>query len=413
MRVGIIGTGLGGLLAGASLVKNGHDVTIFEKLSYFGGRFTNFDKKGFGLSTGALHMIPHADKGPLGTMLKELGTGVEIVYCKPEGYYRIDGRDYLQSELPGPFSLKDKARILTIVASLKFGAAPSDETFREWLLKRIDNELVMQITDSFCGWGLSINADEISAREMIAITTNINKLRGPGVPVGGCMGVTGALVHQIEEGGGKIHYKMPASKIKIKDGKVTGLKSKEEDFDFDIVISDIGPKETLKLAGEENFDQSSVEEVEGINESYGIKMSIACKKPMLGHPGILFTPQANRIDGINEVTNADPSLAPEGMHLMMAHQRLDLDADTKHEIELGLADLRELFPDFDEHCEVLLIQTFKKGWPVNRSRSGESVSPISGVDGLYFVGDAVKPAGWIETEGVAAGVKLALDEIEK
>jgi phytoene dehydrogenase-like protein len=413
MKIGIIGAGLGGLLAGASLVKKGHDVTIFEKLSYPGGRFTNFDKLGFGLSTGALHMIPHAEKGPLGTMLKELETDVEIVYCKPEGYYRIDGRDHLQSELPGLFSLKDKAKILAIVASLKFGAAPDDTTFREWLRKRIDNELVMQITDSFCGWGLSINADEISAREMIAITTNINKLRGPGVPVGGCMGVTSALVRQIKEGAGKIHYKTPATKIKIEEEKATGLLTLEGDFDFDIVISDIGPKETIRLAGEENFEKELVDDVNSTNESCGIKMSIACKKPMLGHPGILFTPQAKRIDGINEVTNADPSLAPEGMHLLMTHQRLDHDMDAKEEIELGLGDLREIFPDFDEHCEVLLVQTFKKGWPVNRSRSGESVSPITGVEGLYFVGDGVKPEGWIETEGVAAGVRLALNEIEK
>jgi phytoene dehydrogenase-like protein len=413
MRIGIIGAGLGGLLAGASLIKKGHDVTIFEKLSYFGGRFTNFDKKGFMLSTGALHMIPHTEKGPLGTMLKELDTGVEIVYCKPEGYYRIDGRNYLQSELPELFSLKDKAKILAIVALLKFGAAPDDVTFRQWLRKRIDNELVMQITDSFCGWGLSINADEISAKEMIAITTNINKLRGPGVPVGGCMGVTSALVRKIEEGEGKIHYKTPVTQIKIRDGKVAGLKTKGEDFNFDVVVSDIGPKETIKLAGTENFEQNQVGRIDKINESCGIKMSIACKKPMLGHPGILFTPQAKRIDGINEVTNADPSLAPEGMHLLMTHQRLDMEMDAKEEIELGLSDLRELFPDFDEHCEVLLVQTFKKGWPVNRSRSGESVSPISGVDGLYFVGDGVKPEGWIETEGVAAGVKQAIDEIEK
>ena len=412
MRIGIIGAGLGGLLAGASLVKRGHDVTIFEKLSYPGGRFTNFDKKGFGLSTGALHMIPHAEKGPLGTMLAELETDVEIVYCKPEGYYRIDGRDYLQSELPGLFSLKDKAKILSIVASLKFGSAPDDATFREWLSKRIDNELVMQITDSFCGWGLSINADEISAREMIAITSNINELRGPGVPVGGCMGVTSALVRQITDGGGKIHYKTPVREIKIHNGRATGVKT-ERVLDFDIVISDIGPKETIRLAGEENFESALVGEINSIKESCGIKMSIACRKPMLGHPGILFTPQAKRIDGINEVTNADPSLAPEGMHLMMTHQRLDPEMDAKKEIELGMGDLREMFPDFDEHCEVLLVQTFKKGWPVNRSRSGESVSPITGIGGLYLVGDGVKPEGWIETEGVAEGVRLALAEIEK
>jgi phytoene dehydrogenase-like protein len=106
MRIGIIGAGIGGLLAGVSLIKKGHDVTIFEKLSYFGGRFTNFDRKGFQLSTGALHMIPHAEKGPLGTMLKQLDIDVEIVHSRPEGYYRINGKDYQSDELPGLFFAK-------------------------------------------------------------------------------------------------------------------------------------------------------------------------------------------------------------------------------------------------------------------------------------------------------------------
>ncbi len=412
MRIGIIGAGIGGLLAGVSLIKKGHDVTIFEKLSYFGGRFTNFDRKGFQLSTGALHMIPHAEKGPLGTMLKQLDIDVEIVHSRPEGHYRINGKDYQSDELPGLFSLKDKAKILSTVAKLKFGGKASDETYREWLKKRIDHELVMQITDTFCGFAMSINADEISAEDMIAITNNIAKLRGPGVPMGGCMGVSGALVREFENNGGVIHYKTPASAIKIRDGQATGIKTKD-DFKFDAVVSDIGPKETLKLCDNKNFDESYIKEISKIKEACGIKMSIACKKPMLGHSGILFTPQAQRIDGVNEVTNADPSLAPEGMHLMMTHQRLDPSKDTKSETELGLKDLRTIFPDFDRHCDVLLVQTFKNRWPVNRVRSGEPIPPPLPVRGLYLVGDAIKPRGWMETEGVAAGVKMAVDEIEK
>lgn len=411
MRIGIIGAGIGGLLAGVSLIKKGHDVTIFEKLSYFGGRFTNFERKGFQLSTGALHMVPHGEKGPLGTMLKALDIGVDIVHPKPEGYFRIDGKDYLFGELPDLFSVKEKVKIASATALLKFGSG-GDEPYGGWVKKRIDNKLVMEITESFCGWSLSIYSSEITAGEMIAITNNIAKLRGPGVPMGGCMGVSGALVREFENNGGVIHYKTPVNGIKIQDGQAKGIKTKE-DFKFDAVVSDIGPKETIKLCDTKIFDESYIEEISKIKEACGIKMSIACKKPMLGHSGILFTPQAQRIDGVNEVTNADPSLAPEGMHLMMTHQRLDPSKDTKSEKELGLKDLRTIFPDFDKHCDVLLVQTFKNRWPVNRARSGESVSPFSSAKGLYFVGDAIKPRGWIETEGVAAGVKMAVDEIEK
>ncbi|RLF54537.1 MAG: NAD(P)/FAD-dependent oxidoreductase, partial [Thermoplasmata archaeon] len=60
---------------------------------------------------------------------------------------------------------------------------------------------------------------------------------------------------------------------------------------------------------------------------------------MLGFSGVLFTPEAKRISGLNEVTNADPSLAPKGKHLLMSHQPLDSKANVKSEAKLGIEDL--------------------------------------------------------------------------
>ena len=65
MKIGIVGAGLGGLLTGA-LLSNKHDVVVFEKLPFLGGRFTNLEYEGFQLTTGALHMIPHGNDGYLG-----------------------------------------------------------------------------------------------------------------------------------------------------------------------------------------------------------------------------------------------------------------------------------------------------------------------------------------------------------
>jgi phytoene dehydrogenase-like protein len=92
VRIGIIGAGLGGLLSGLALSKQNHDVTIFERLPYHGGRFTNLEYKGYQLSTGALHMIPHGGSGPLGTMLRGLGVDVPIIRTDPPGLFRIGGR---------------------------------------------------------------------------------------------------------------------------------------------------------------------------------------------------------------------------------------------------------------------------------------------------------------------------------
>jgi len=79
MRVVTVGAGLGGLLTSAFLAKAGHEVTVLEKSSFIGGRFTNLNYKGFGLSTGALHMVPHGENGPLAYLLRLLNADVKIV----------------------------------------------------------------------------------------------------------------------------------------------------------------------------------------------------------------------------------------------------------------------------------------------------------------------------------------------
>ncbi len=405
MRVGIAGAGLGGLLAGLGLLRMGHEVEIFEKLSYPGGRFTNIERKGCHLSTGALHMIPHGRKGPLAELLRELGARVEIVSSEPMGLFRIEGRDYAFGELQELLPVSDKLRLATALAQMKMGWG-DEASFKEWISARIDHPLVHRVADSFCGWSLSLRSDQVPSREIIAIAENIQRCGGPGIPRGGCKGVTDALVRSIEDSGGSIRCNARIKKIAIHEGKAVGITVRGEDLSFDMIISDIGPKATSKLLGI-NADPNPMK------EAAGIKISILCDKPMLGHTGVLFTPQAERVNGVNEVTNADPSLAPKGQHLLMSHQALDTTKNVREEIRLGLADLRKTFPDFDKHCEVVMVQTYMGEWPVNRAPSGAHLDFKGPVEGLFYVGDAIKPEGWMETEGVAAGVKNVLRKIEE
>lgn len=408
MRCGVIGTGLGGLLSALGLLRAGHEVTAFEALSYPGGRFTNRPCKGFQISTGALHMIPHGERGPLGRLLKAFGAGVEITPSRPNGLFRIDGRDYAFGELPGLLPLKEKARFAGLLAAQRIDEG-DERPYREWLSRWTSSPLIHDITDSFCGWTMSVDASGVSSREFMAMTRNIDRLMGPGIPMGGCKGVTDALVEEIEGLGGEIRYRDRVNGILVRDGAVEGLLAQER-HPFDLVVSDIGPKATLGLCP--GLPPEYRERVEGLKEAAGIKISVACRRPMLGHTGVLFTPQAERIDGLNEVTNADPSLAPDGMHLLMSHQTLPPGRDMKEEIRLGLEDLRRLFSGFEKDCEVLAVQCYRGEWPVNRAVSGMVLGPETPLKGLYLVGDGIKPQGWMETDGVAAGVEVALEKID-
>src|SRR5262245_53160025 len=69
----VVGAGLGGLLAAASIAKRGGSVLVLERLRYVGGRFTTVSQDGYEVTTGALHMAPHGAGGPLARTFRELG----------------------------------------------------------------------------------------------------------------------------------------------------------------------------------------------------------------------------------------------------------------------------------------------------------------------------------------------------
>ncbi|MFA4935301.1 MAG: NAD(P)/FAD-dependent oxidoreductase [Candidatus Methanoperedens sp.] len=407
MKAAIIGAGLGGLLAGAKLSKAGYEVEIFERLPFIGGRFANLEYKGFKLSTGALHMIPHGSRGPLAQMLREVGADVEIIDSNPMAVIMKDTGETIEfHDFRKGLSLTKRVKLGAILAcSLKF-KPKSNISFRDWILKYFDEEFLLKLADSFCGWSLSLQAKDVPAREMLEIIDNMYRYKGSGIPVGGCGAVTGALADVISSNGGRIHTLSCVEKIITDKDRAKGISVNGKTIDADIVISDIGHLETSRMF--ECRDEVYSERIQKVIPSKGIKICLSSDETLIGHSGVFFTPYAERINGINEVTNADPSLAPPGKHLIMSHQAVISD-DLNKEIALGLLDLKKLFPG--KKYEVLLIQSYSNGWPVNRASSGSDIGNRTPLCNLYVVGDGAKGKGGIEVEGVALGVSNAMKEI--
>lgn len=417
MRVAIIGGGLGGLLAGAYLARQGENIEMFERLPVYGGRFTNFDCRGFKLSTGALHMIPHGPGGPLATLLRETGAGVEIVRCNPIAVIRVPenrkGGDYGNGYRDIPFnqfgtqlSRWHRLKLTYLLAKTK-KSPPKGCSFEEWLNRHLNEHNARMLADSFCGWALSLRGRDVPVEEIFSIIRNMYAYGGTGVPVGGCKAVVDALAEIVREHGGRIHLRSEAEEITVRDGSVTGVIADGREYPADVVISDIGHPETATLCGEE-MDAAYLKKLEGIKPSAGIKICLGANEPLIGHGGVLLTPFCRRVNGINEVTNIDPELAPPGKHLVMAHQctpwnRLD---SLEEEIEMGLKDIEDLFGGKD--YGVLMIQSYRNGWPVNRAASGYDPGNETPVGNLYVVGDGAKGEGGIEIEGIALGVMNTL-----
>ncbi|MFW9951650.1 MAG: phytoene desaturase family protein [Candidatus Thorarchaeota archaeon] len=78
MKVIIIGSGISGLTAGAYLVREGHDVTIYEQYSEIGGVTATLHKDGFSWDMGPLLLEGFATHEKLGKVLAELGLDGEF-----------------------------------------------------------------------------------------------------------------------------------------------------------------------------------------------------------------------------------------------------------------------------------------------------------------------------------------------
>ncbi len=407
MKAAIIGAGLGGLLAGAKLSKAGYDVEIFERLPFIGGRFANLEYKGFKLSTGALHMLPHGSRGPLAQMLREVGADVTIIDSEPRAVIRMaNGENIAFQDFRKQFGFTEKVKLATILLLSRKFKPKNDISFQDFISKYFDDEFLLRLANSFCGWSLSLSAKDVPAREMLEIIDNMYNFKGSGVPLGGCGAVTSALADVIRSNGGRIHTKSCVDKIITDEARAIGLGVNGKTVDTDIVISDVGHAQTSRMY--ECSDYAYLEKIKKVKPSKGIKTCLSSDEPLIGHSGVFFTPFAERINGINEVTNADPSLAPAGKHLTMSHQAVVSD-DIKNEITLGLLDLKHLFPD--RKYEVLLIQSYSNGWPVNRFSSGCDIGNRTPVCNLYVVGDGAKGKGGIEVEGVALGVGNVMKDI--
>jgi phytoene dehydrogenase-like protein len=423
MKTIVIGAGLGGLLSAARLSKAGHEVEVFERLPIIGGRFTNLSYKGFQLSSGAFHILPNGPAGPLAKLLKEVGANVNIVRSemttirvplkKGNPDYGKGFKDISFSDFSSLLSYKDRMKIALLIVSTRKNR-PSGSTLRTWISSQVNDEWLIKFADSFCGWALSLKSDEVPVEEVFEVIENMYRYGGPGVPKGGCKGVIDALEAVILANGGKIHTGQEVSKILVEDGKAAGVIAEGKKYDADLVISNLGHAATVLLCGEalsRSADAAYLKKIETLQPSAGIKICLAADEPLVGHSGVLLTPYAKRINGVNEVTQVDPTLAPPGKHLTMCHQCVYPQnvKNLESEIEMGLADVKEIFPG--KRYEVLLVQSYHDGWPVNRAASGTDPGNETPISGLYVVGDGAKGRGGIEVEGVALGVTSVMEKI--
>jgi phytoene dehydrogenase-like protein len=435
----IIGAGLGGLLSAVQLLQRGKRVAIVERLPHSGGRFTAKAFQGAQISTGAVHMIPFGSSGVLARMLRRLRVPHRFFDADVFGSFHVRGKQIRSRGLLGLFKVFGTRQFFwfTRIGYYMFiRHLPKEQLslpFDQWLEHYIDVKRDRELTAFFAcisRFALSLELHQVSTEEVIKTTKNMLRFGAPGIVEGGCGALTKELEHCVLERGGDLRLRYDVLQILKEDNQVIGVRvrnkanSEEMLFLAPLVVSDIGPRSTDALLQNRQITQSEVLKQQGqlpgehsiasepTHEAIGLKVHLLSDVSLIPHKGIMYCLDTERIAGMVQPTNCDPSLAPAGKHLLISHQVIQSE-DIEEEKRLAFADLRMMFGEtFEQHCRILTMSTYRGEWPVNRIAQGMDVPSNTPVQGLYLVGDAVKPSGYLMVEGVAQSVNHFLDLLD-
>jgi phytoene dehydrogenase-like protein len=392
-------------------------------------------------------MVPFGSSGVLARMLRYLQVPHRFFDADVFGSFHVHGKQYRARGLLGVFKFLGLRQFFwfTRVGYLMFlRPLPASERalpFDAWLARHINVERNPQLVAFFeriSRFALSLELSQVSTEEVVRTTRNMLRYGAPAIVAGGCGALTRQLERHILEHGGEIRLGCEVRQILSDGERVTGVcvrnrtGGEESVISAPLVVSDIGPRATNALLHSHRVTQAealkrNTGKIVGDpvtagdeagtgpapQEAVGLKVHVLSDVSLIPHKGIMYCLDTKRIAGIVQPTNSDPGLAPPGKHLLISHQVIQSDA-IEEERALALADLRTLFgEDFDKHCRVLTMGTYRGEWPVNRIAQGEDVTPETPLRGLYLVGDAVKPSGYLMVEGVAQSVNRFLDLLEE
>jgi prolycopene isomerase len=320
MKVAIIGSGISGLISGATLAQAGHEVTIFEQYERAGGVTAPVEKDGFKWDLGQLVVEGFGPEEPVGKILAALGVLDQIELSKEDrGYvlpdfavekpaefggilWRINllkelfpedaegldryWKDYQRflkvmtlgrklENASGLDSLVLKARLywtlLPLIPKKDWSAQQlMDDYFTSEKLKCVFISILADFfvrPSQFIGLGVfALNHETFyDKREPKFLDKDTEQIYFYNVH-GGISMLVDALVARIEKLGGKVYTLRPVVKIKVEDNRVTGVVDGNGVFTpAEVVIASGGAKETFfNLVGEAHLSAEFTQQLREI-----------------------------------------------------------------------------------------------------------------------------------------------------
>lgn len=431
----IIGAGIGGCSAGALLAGAGKRVLVLEK-NQVGGRCFSVNYKGYTLDLGA-HLL---EDGAVTRIYEKVGKELKVgppgervgLWEKGEWY---DVRELYKDDKAG---LK---KIINELSSMDWEELEKldDVPLTDWVRQRTKSEGILNLFGNFGVLDFNIfTYDDVAASETLFLRKlalmEREMIGWSQYPIGGCISLVLPLADAIREKGGEVRTGSKVLEILIEDGAVRGVEVERsktlpneypetERIEAPIVICTLPMWDVLEVLPEDEIPLWYIEKIKRLKDHpdcfFGFYAGV--DKPMMGRStnGWLEAPRTKLPGWALEPSAYDPSLAPEGKHLVTfgasVADRLDWLRDKnwlKIKFEELEADMEEIYPDLKDHClwkkryvvpHFALLQ--KPGY-VGANRPDIQVP---GVEGLYCVSDTFRTRGM----GIDASARAAISAVER
>lgn len=296
-KVVIIGGGIGGLVSGALLSKEGFRVTVLEKNPILGGGLQCFKRNGVTFSTCMHTCGGFQSDGSLQKICKYLGIldrislrfmdedGFAVITCLSDNeIYRLpEGREnyvnYLVSRFPkecdGIKAYIDKLYQLSEEEDLYYLRKSDKNVFMHsemffWPIEKLISYYISDKKLQSLLYCLSPLYGGVLGETPAYINALISVLyiNGSCQFNDGSQQVADLLKEVIETAGGKVLINKKITEIVVENHQVTSVKTEKETFKGDLYISDVHPDILLKVISEKAFPPSFKNRLNDIPNTY-------------------------------------------------------------------------------------------------------------------------------------------------
>ncbi len=416
----VLGAGVGGLCAAARLAGAGVEVTLVERLPHVGGRWSSRDIDGFLLPTGAF-LIAMDD--PLAATFRDLGIDFPVRPIEERTAYLVNGKIVGTGESGGLRALvgaaadadgSDAGRVMEAIRGALKGTEPAtEEPLPRWLEGRGAGPQVVGAIHALTQAFMALNAEEVTAAAFFDYLRATAGRGRHGIPPHGSVRLAENLAAYVDGHGGTVRRGDKVDALRLANDRAVGVGLVDgTELRADVVVSDLGIRETAKLLPDDRHDLVPVPDENQV-PAPGMTAFVASREPFFDRPAVVVT-GTRCVCLVTTPTLVAPELAPPGWHYTETISTFASsadDSDIKAERTRHMADLDDLLPGWRERGRLLKASMYRGRWPVYRSWPGQDPQERFPVAGLALVGDSVKPHGWPGTGASAESARIVVDTI--